>query len=262
MRMDILRVEGVHKRFGSVVACNDIHLELLPGTSTAIIGPNGAGKSTLLNIACGELLPDAGRVHWNGQSIIGHSVHKVARSGVTKMFQDLRLFESMTAYENVLLYARTADASQMREPAGFLPGKTGSPQRRTREVLQRMGLQKHANRCVADLSYAERKLVALGRAIVTGARLVLLDEPASGLDGHSIGLVLDMVGTLREAGALVLVVEHNLGIVEQLANRALLLEEGRVVADGSPGEVFRDSSFGRAFFSLVPAGMNSLPKEM
>jgi ABC-type branched-subunit amino acid transport system ATPase component len=246
----ILRAQSVSKRFGSVVACDEVNLLIEPGTCTAIIGPNGAGKSTLLNIICGEVLPDRGVVTWQDTPLIGHSIQDIARLGIARMFQDLKLFDAMTVYEYLLVYADTIARYRRTAPHRFVAG-SDDVREQIEQALRRLRLLDSADRRVRDLSYAERKLVALGRVMITRAGVVLLDEPASGLDKANLDVVFEVVGMLRDSGAVLLVVEHNLSIVERLASRAILIEEGRIIADGTPAEVFRDSNFGRVYFSML-----------
>ncbi|MEO8557762.1 MAG: ATP-binding cassette domain-containing protein [Rhodospirillales bacterium] len=245
MSSEILRLENISKRFGNIVACNELSVDFYPGTCTAVIGPNGAGKTTIMNIVAGSLIPDLGSVRWGGHELVGMSQHRIANLGIVRMFQDLKVFDGMTVYENLVV-------ASGRGVGGWSLGKI---ERRSGqlidETLQRLGLSGHANRLTHDLSYAERKLVALGRAICSGGKILLLDEPASGMDKASLKLVLDTVVSLRNSGAIIVIVEHNLSIVQELASYALLLEEGKIIASGEPAELYRNSNFGRVYFSLL-----------
>jgi ABC-type branched-subunit amino acid transport system ATPase component len=245
MSDEILKLEKISKRFGNIVACNELSVEFRPGTCTAVIGPNGAGKTTIMNIVAGSLIPDMGSVRWAGHELVGMSQHRIANLGVVRMFQDLKVFDGMTVYENLVVASGR----------GHGDWSLGKSERRASEViaetLDRLGLTGHANRLTRDLSYAERKLVALGRAMCSGGKILLLDEPASGMDKTSLKLVLDTVVSLRKSGAIIVIVEHNLSIVQELASYALLLEEGKIIASGEPAELYRNSNFGRVYFSLL-----------
>jgi len=244
---DSLRLDRISKRFGNIVACNELSMEFRPGTCTAVIGPNGAGKTTILNIVAGSLLPDLGSVQWNGVELVGQSQDAIARLGIVRMFQDLKVFDSLTVYENLLTAAG-------RAPSLARTWSLAKVKRQSDDtidaVMARLGLTASANRLVRDLSYAERKLVALGRAMCSEGKILLLDEPASGMDKTSLQVVLDAVISLRESGAVIIIVEHNLSIVQELASHALLLEEGRIIAAGEPAELYRNSNFGRVYFSM------------
>lgn len=247
MNSDSLRLDRISKRFGNIVACNELSMEFRPGTCTAVIGPNGAGKTTILNIVAGSLLPDLGSVTWSGVELVGLRQDAIARLGIVRMFQDLKVFDSLTVYENLLAAAgrapeliRSWSLAKVRAAADATIAA----------VMERLGLTASANRLVRDLSYAERKLVALGRAMCSQGKILLLDEPASGMDKTSLQVVLDAVISLRESGAIIIIVEHNLSIVQELASHALLLEEGRIIAAGEPAELYRNSNFGRVYFSM------------
>lgn len=245
MSSEILRLEKISKRFGNIVACNELSVEFRPGTCTAVIGPNGAGKTTIMNIVAGSLIPDLGSVQWAGHELIGMSQHRIANLGVVRMFQDLKVFDGMTVYENLVTAAgRGVGGWSLRR----IEKRAATV---IEETLDRLGLARDANRLTRDLSYAERKLVALGRAICSGGKILLLDEPASGMDKSSLKLVLDTVVSLRNSGAIIVIVEHNLSIVQELASYALLLEEGKIIASGEPAELYRNSNFGRVYFSLL-----------
>ncbi len=245
MSSEILRLENISKRFGNIVACNELSIDFRPGTCTAVIGPNGAGKTTIMNIVAGSLIPDLGSVKWAGHQLVGMSQHRIANLGVVRMFQDLKVFDGMTVYENLVVAAgRGVGGWSLRRIENRAAAVID-------ETLDRLGLARDANRLTRDLSYAERKLVALGRAICSGGKILLLDEPASGMDKASLKLVLDTVVSLRKSGAIIVIVEHNLSIVQELASYAILLEEGRIVASGEPAELYRNSNFGRVYFSLL-----------
>jgi ABC-type branched-subunit amino acid transport system ATPase component len=234
---DTLELVNISKRFGPIAACDGLNLTFAPGSATAIIGPNGAGKTTSMNLIAGALLPDAGQILWRGRDIAGLPQHRIARLGIARMFQDLKVFASMTVLENLV--------------AGRVGHRKAGADAFVHEVLDRIGLRAHADRRCRDLSYAERKLTALGRVICAEADLVMLDEPASGLDGASLATVLALIGWLRAQNRTLIVVEHNLSVVAQLATRAVLIEDGKVIADGPPQEVFGRTDFGRIYFSLA-----------
>ncbi len=244
---DTLYINHVSKRFGGVITSDNLSTTIDAGTCTAIIGPNGAGKSTLLNIVCGLIIPESGSITWRGEELIGKSFNEVGRRGIQRMFQDLRLFSSLTALENIL-----SGLIGTRNGAPRLPVRRVKPDlARAFETLEQLGLLSAANRRIGELSYAEQKLVGLGRVLVSEPSLLVLDEPASGLDGTSLEIVVDSIKHAREQGCGVLIVEHNLEIVQRLATRGLLLEDGKIAADGPPAEVFESSDFGRVFFSLA-----------
>lgn len=240
----VLQLRGLSKRFGRIVACDAVDLSFDPGSATAVIGPNGAGKTTMLNMIAGAFPPDAGSIRWGGVELVGQPPHRIARLGVARMFQDLKAFDSMTVLENLV-------AGRMVARRGRRSARATASDPELQAVLERIGLAAQAGRRCRELSYAERKLVALGRTICASGGLVLLDEPASGLDGRSLEVVLGLVDWLTEEQRTLLLVEHNLSIVDRIATRAILLEEGRVIADGKPRDLFSATDFGRVYFSLA-----------
>ena len=146
----MLSVQGVCKRFGAVTACDRVNLQVGAGTCTAIVGPNGAGKSTLLNIVCGEVLADDGLVFWQGACLVGFQPQQIARTGVARMSQDLRLFDSLSVYENLFVAARATSRERQRRHPGFLPDRRATADLAC-ETLERLGLAAKANRKAADL---------------------------------------------------------------------------------------------------------------
>ena len=234
-----LELHGLSKRFGRIVACDRIELAFQPGSVTAIIGPNWADKTTMLNMIAGAFPPDAGSIRRGGIELVGLPPHRIARLGVARVFQDLKVFTSMTVLEN-LIAGRMAVA-----------GARPSARQAAADPLLLDVLAAQSGRRCRDLSYAERKLVALGRTICASGGLVLLDEPASGLDGQSLDVVLALVDWLKKEQRTLLLVKHNLSIIDRIATRAILLEEGRVIADGVPRELFSNTEFGRIYFSFA-----------
>jgi ABC-type branched-subunit amino acid transport system ATPase component len=239
-----LELHGLSKRFGRIVACDRIELAFQPGSVTAIIGPNGADKTTMLNMIAGAFPPDAGSIRRGGIELVGLPPHRIARLGVARVFQDLKVFTSMTVLENLI-------AGRMAVAGARPSARQAAADPLLLDVLARIGLAAQSGRRCRDLSYAERKLVALGRTICASGGPVLLDEPASGLDGQSLDVVLALVDWLKEEQRTRLLVEHNLSIIDRIATRAILLEEGRVIADGVPRELFSNTEFGRIYFSFA-----------
>jgi branched-chain amino acid transport system ATP-binding protein len=204
------------------------------------------------------VLADEGRVYWQGKSLVGLHPQQIAQLGAARMFQDLRLFDALSAYENLLVTAQVSEAQRRNGNPAFLQDSRPSRELAI-EALERLGLRKYSNRRVSELSYAERKLVALGRSMVSRAGIALLDEPASGLDAQSLNVMLKQVETMRAEDVVLLIVEHNLALVRQMASRVVLIETGKIVADGQPDEVFAASDFGRVYFSLQPNKADTKP---
>jgi branched-chain amino acid transport system permease protein len=237
----ILELHGLSKAFGGVRAVRDLTFSLPVGRTTALIGPNGAGKTTIFNLITGAIEPDAGQVLLCGDDITGMPMHQVARRGVARTFQDVRIFGRLSALENVRLAVPTRAADGDRRPAI----------ERAREHLAFVGLAQQAEMPVADLAFGDQKLVSLARVLATGAEVILLDEPASGIDARWLERTLDLIATLREQGRTVCIVEHNLEVVERLADHVVFLEAGTVTAEGTMQELKSQTRLVEAYFGMA-----------
>jgi branched-chain amino acid transport system ATP-binding protein len=240
----LLEIRALGKRFGGLTAIDDVTLDLRGGIVTTLVGPNGAGKTTLFNMITGHITPDVGDIRWNGESIVGKPHWAIARSGIARTFQDLRLFSHMTVEENVLT---------VMEPRA-LPWQGGgrSARQRRREkvaaILEATHLADKGRVRAIDLAYAERKFLSLARIMATDARIWLLDEPASGLDRHSYELFLQLLRDEVGKGVTVCIIEHNLEIVVGISDRIAFLDRGRLLADGDPREVMKDPHLAAIYF--------------
>jgi branched-chain amino acid transport system ATP-binding protein len=244
MATSLLTVRGLRKSFGGLAAIQDVDLDLVEGVITALVGPNGAGKTTLYNLITGNLIPDMGTVELAGQTITRTPPHRVARLGVARSFQDLRLFSRMSVLDNVLL--ATEPTTWLWQPGG----KSSYTKRRARveDALERTGLTALAQARAVDLSYAETKFLSLARILATEARIWLLDEPASGLDPASRGRFVRVLRDAVARGVTVSLIEHNLDIVTELADRIAFLDQGRKLAEGNPEEILRDPALISIYF--------------
>src|SRR5262245_44747980 len=183
-----MEISNLTKSFDGVKAVGDVSLQLREGIITTLVGPNGAGKTTLFNLITGHLRPSSGEIRWQGQSIVGCAPWKIARLGVARTFQDLRLFSHMTVFENVLTVMEKSAWFWQSEP------NTGAQRReRANQILDATGLVRKADVRANDLAYAERKFLSLARIMATDARMWLLDEPASGLDPRSYELFVALL---------------------------------------------------------------------
>lgn len=244
----LLSLRGVSRRFGGVTAVDGVDLDLEAGRLTALIGPNGAGKTTLFNLITGHLRPDRGEIRLGSRSLAGLPPYRIARAGLARSFQDLRLFEGMRVIDNL----RTA-----LEPRSWFWQKGGRRGRAAREArvaaaLAATGLAPFAETEAGALGYAERKFLALARIAVTEARIWLLDEPASGLDPASRQRFNALLrSAVRERGITVCLIEHNLDIVSELADRIVFLDQGRKIAEGEPAAILGDPALRALYFGAV-----------
>ncbi len=224
----LLKVSGLTRRFGGVVANRDIAFTVRPGELVGVIGPNGAGKSTLFDLITGFTRPDAGRVRIDGREATGLRPDQICRLGVGRTFQKLRPFHEMTALENVMIgaFLTTADVGAAREAA--------------RAALTSVGLGDRSEARARGLSTGQRKRLELARALATRPRLLLLDEVTGGVDPGAIPGLVALVRDLHARGLALVVIEHNMRVIMDIAQRVLALQLGEVIADGPPAEIMRD----------------------
>ncbi|ROO24504.1 ABC transporter [Salinisphaera orenii MK-B5] len=239
--MAALDIHGLRKAFGGNVIIPDVTLALEPGLITSLVGPNGAGKTTLFNLITGFLRPDAGSVHYKGSDLVGLSPQRVTRLGIARSFQDLRLFNEMTVFENVLV----------AQESSFRLWTRAAACRHTDAVLERVGLADKRDTRAMDLSYAERKFLNLARIMALDIDLFLLDEPASGLDGPSRTTFHTLLQSLKDEGHTVLLIEHNLDIVREVSDRIAFLNKGEVMAFDTPERIFANERLTDLYFGTA-----------
>lgn len=239
----MLSIEGLGRSFGGVYAVNDVSLHLATGEFRGIIGPNGAGKSTLFHLIAGHLPAEHGRILFDGRPIEGLAPHRRAPLGIAIVFQGARLFRSMTALENVMVGGHTCSRYGFLTAFLRLPHyavQEGVLRRRALDALERVGLGPWADRPAESLPLGQQRALQLARALCAGPRLLLLDEPASGLRGGERQQLGDLLADLKAEGLTMMLVEHDVAFVTRLADRVTVLDLGSVIAEGEPDEVVRD----------------------
>lgn len=241
--MSLLRVEHLSRRFGGLVAVNDVSFDVYQGTVKALIGPNGAGKSTVFNLLTRFDTADSGSVTFDGRDILNEPARAVARMGMARTFQNTQLFDEMTVLENVMV------GSEIRSRTGFLAGGLRLPTaiskgRLAREesgrLLRFVGIDQWADALAADLPAGVRRLVEITRALATSPKLLLLDEPAAGLNGAETSELARTLFRIRDNGATVLIVEHDMGLVMEVADEIVVLDRGAKIAEGPPRMIQKD----------------------
>jgi ABC-type branched-subunit amino acid transport system ATPase component len=231
--MALLAVEGVRKSFGGVAAVNGVSFALEAGRIYGLIGPNGSGKTTLFNCITGLERLDAGRVTFKGERIDRLRPHRIANRGIGRTFQVIRVFPELTALENLLVVTR---------------GPRGDAERHGRELLELVKLERLAGEFAGNLSYGQQKLVEFVRVLMTEPALILLDEPAAGVNRTLLNDLLAAVTRLRDQGRTIVLVEHDMKVVMGLCERVFVLDHGEKIAEGPPGLIQADERVIEAYF--------------
>lgn len=249
--MSRLRIEHLSVAFGGVTAADDVCFAVGPGELVSLIGPNGAGKTTILDVLSGFCRPDAGRVLFGECELTRLAPHRIAALGIARTFQNPALFEGASVLENVLA------GGHRHRRHGFAAELLGLPavrraERQAREraeaLLAHFGIEAHAGLMIGQLPYGQRKLVELARALACEPRLLLLDEPSSGLSAPETAQMAQWIATLRAASATaVLMVEHDMGLVARVSQRVVALDAGRVIAQGTPARIRSDPAVIEAY---------------
>ena len=247
----LLSIEGVSIRFGGVTALDGVTFKVAPGVICGLIGPNGAGKTTLFNCISRLYDPQAGSIQFDGQPLSGVRRHAIAALGIARTFQNLALFATMTTRDNVCVGAHSLARGGFLANALALP-LAGREERRLAEraeaLIAEFGLQHVADRPVGELPFGVRKRVELARALAVGPKLLLLDEPAAGLNHQEVDALSEEIRAIRDRrGVAILLVEHHMNLVMRVSDQVVALDFGRIIADGRPEEVRAHPSVVRAY---------------
>jgi branched-chain amino acid transport system ATP-binding protein len=240
----LLEVEALTKRFGGIIAADGISLAVAPGELHAIIGPNGAGKSTLIAQLSGEIVPDDGRIRFDGREITNLPVHRRSQLGLARSFQVTTLFPDFTALDNVALSVQAHTGHSFR----FWRNARRDPELRepAQAALARVGLSGRAGALVADLSHGERRQLEIAIALAGSPRMLLLDEPMAGMGTDESGRLVQMLRALK-GNLTVMLIEHDIDAVFALADRISVLVYGRIIASGDPAAIRADAGVREAY---------------
>ncbi|NLZ05750.1 MAG: ABC transporter ATP-binding protein [Phycisphaerae bacterium] len=239
----LLETKHLHRSFGGVHAVKDVSMKVRTGAIKAVIGPNGAGKTTLFNLIAGTTAPQQGEVLFRGRRITAWKPHAVAATGIARTFQTTKLFPHMTVQENVMV------GRHPRTRSGFLAGMLNLPrtwredrqtQTKATEILADLGLAPYAGETASNLSFGRQRLVEFARALATEPALLLLDEPAAGLNIYETQELSRLILKIRDRGVTCLIVEHDMSLVMDISDEVLVLDQGQKIAEGPPAAIQRN----------------------
>jgi branched-chain amino acid transport system ATP-binding protein len=243
MTETVLKVAGASKRFGGVQALSDVGITITKGQIYGLIGPNGAGKTTFFNVLTGLYTPDSGTFELGGASYKPSAVHEVAKAGIARTFQNIRLFAEMTAIENVMVgrHMRTKSGvfgAMLRTPS--FKAEEAAIAKRSQELLDYVGIGKYTEFKARTLSYGDQRRLEIARALATDPKLIALDEPAAGMNATEKVVLRELIDRIRKDGRTILLIEHDVKLVMGLCDRVTVLDYGKQIAEGSPYDVQRD----------------------
>ena len=246
----VLKVSGVSKRFGGLQALSDVGITIERGQVYGLIGPNGAGKTTFFNVLTGLYTPDSGSFELGGKPYKPTAVHEVAKAGIARTFQNIRLFAEMTALENVMVgrHVRTHSGlvGAIFRTASFKAEEAAITQR-AQELLDYVGIGHYAEYKARTLSYGDQRRLEIARALATDPKLIALDEPAAGMNATEKVVLRELIDRIRNDGRTILLIEHDVKLVMGLCDRVTVLDYGKAIAEGTPAEVQRNEQVIEAY---------------
>jgi len=238
--MALIEVESLVKRFGGLMAVNDVSFVIDAREIVSMIGPNGAGKTTAFNCVTGLYPITSGAVHFDGHSITGQPPHRITRLGIARTFQNIRLFSFMTALDNVMVGAHWWMSARVWDSVVKSPRARADEKRveaRARDLLEQLGLTRYAGSYARELPYGLQRRLEIARALATQPRVLLLDEPAAGLNPQEKKELMALISRLRDEGLTIFLIEHDMRVVMEISDRIVVLDHGVKITEGKPAEV-------------------------
>jgi len=239
-RQSILKIESISKAFGGVQALSDISFEVEKGIILGLIGPNGAGKTTLFNVITGAYIPDQGAVAFSGKKIQTEKIHNIVKLGIARTFQNVELFESMTVIENVMVGCHARTKSGFWGAISRIPFNMKEEKyilETSLELLDFVGLGSHAQKQSSDLPFGWQRLLEIARALASEPKILLLDEPAAGLNAVETSQLGDLLEKIRTRGTTLMLVEHDMSLTMNASDKIVVLDQGKMLAQGTPREI-------------------------
>ena len=252
----LLSIEGLGISFGGLKAVNDVSFTVEPGEITSVIGPNGAGKTTLFNMISGVYQPGQGRVVLGGEDVTGMAPHLLARRGMSRTFQNLQIFQSMTVLENAISGYHLKERGPVLADLFNLPSsrrRAAEAASGARELLARVGLDRAAEREAGNLSYGALKRLEIARALALSPKILLLDEPAAGCNAVETEEIDHLIAEVAKSGVAILLVEHDMKMVMRISNHIVVLDHGEKIAEGDPASVSRNPAVIAAYLGTEAA---------
>lgn len=240
--MPIIETKNLLKYFDGVRAIDDLSIEIKKGKITSIIGPNGSGKTTLINLLSGMLLMDGGAIAVNGVEIQTMKSYQIYAYGITRTFQNIRLFEQMTALDNILVVL-----TERNVISSFFEKHKEYHFKKAEDVLTKVGLWGKRNQLAINLSYGQRKLLEIARALAMNTEIYLLDEPFAGLFPEMIKIIVGIIQELKQNGKTVILIEHNMDLIRQLSDYVFVMDAGRLLAEGESSKVLEKKEVVEAY---------------
>jgi len=242
--VEIIKTETLTKRFGGVVAVNNVDLTIEENRLTSIIGPNGAGKTTLYNLLIGLMKPDGGKIYFQGKDITGYPPHSIVKEGIARSFQILNIFTELSLFENIRIAVQAEKGHGLEILSSTY--SLNEVNDRSFEIIENIGLDGKENIAAKNLSYGDRRILEIGIALASNPKLLLLDEPTSGLASRETGSMTDFIQNLAKDLTIV-VIEHDMNVVLSISDHIAVLHQGKMIAEGTPDEIRQNDEAQEAY---------------